>query len=315
MSEAAPIAPESGQGKTPSKKDAKKAEKLAKFNAKTATKAAAAASSSDQKESKKDKSTPKAKQVEEPVYVNTTPPGQKKGQANGSVKRLLFAHLFLFITKDMSQPMASGYNPIAVESAWYDWWNAQGYFKPQLDETTGKPKKEGLFIIPAPPPNVTGSLHIGHGLTVAIQDTLIRWNRMLGKTTLFVPGFDHAGISTQAVIEGRIWKLEGKTRHDYGREAFLEKVWAWKDEYVCPVHIIRDYILNLPTDIKPALLNSCTVLVEAMNGLEQHLLWMMLALMRLQRIFADYMSKESYFVPTVSSTGALHSTLPSLISN
>ncbi|PVG02364.1 putative VAS1-valyl-tRNA synthetase [Serendipita vermifera] len=210
MSEAAPIPPESGQGKTPSKKDAKKAEKLAKFNAKTANKAAAAASTSDQKESKKDKSTPKAKQVEEPTYVNTTPPGQKK---------------------DMSQPMASGYNPIAVESAWYDWWNAQGYFKPQFDESTGKPKKEGLFVIPAPPPNVTGSLHIGHGLTVAIQDTLIRWNRMLGKTTLFVPGFDHAGISTQAVIEGRIWKLEGKTRHDYGREAFLEKVWAWKDEY------------------------------------------------------------------------------------
>lgn len=128
--------------------------------------------------------------------------------------------------------MANGYNPIAVESAWYDWWEEQGYFKPQLDPESGKPKKEGLFVIPAPPPNVTGSLHIGHGLTVAIQDTLIRWNRMLGKTTLFVPGFDHAGISTQAVVEGRIWKLEGKTRHDYGREAFLEKVWAWKDEFV-----------------------------------------------------------------------------------
>lgn len=129
----------------------------------------------------------------------------------------------------MSQAMASGYNPIAVESAWYDWWENQGFFKPQLDEN-GKTKKEGLFVIPAPPPNVTGSLHIGHGLTTAIQDTLIRWNRMLGKTTLFVPGFDHAGISTQAVVESRIWKLEGKTRHDYGRDAFLEKVWDWKDE-------------------------------------------------------------------------------------
>lgn len=128
--------------------------------------------------------------------------------------------------------MANAYNPIAVESAWYDWWDAQGFFQPQLDPETGKPKKEGLFIIPAPPPNVTGSLHIGHGLTTAIQDALIRWNRMLGKTTLFVPGFDHAGISTQAVVEGRIWKLEGKTRHDYGRDAFLEKIWAWKDEYV-----------------------------------------------------------------------------------
>jgi valyl-tRNA synthetase len=129
----------------------------------------------------------------------------------------------------MSQPMANAYNPIAVESAWYDWWETQGYFKPQLD-SSGKPKKEGLFVIPAPPPNVTGSLHIGHGLTTAIQDTLVRWNRMLGKTTLFVPGFDHAGISTQAVVESRIWKLERKTRHDYGRDVFLEKVWAWKDE-------------------------------------------------------------------------------------
>ncbi|KIM30663.1 hypothetical protein M408DRAFT_328197 [Serendipita vermifera MAFF 305830] len=203
---APPEAAGSEAAKAASKKDAKKAEKLAKFNAKNATKSAAATSSNT--ESKKDKGA-KSKKAEEPEYVNTTPSGQKK---------------------DMSQPMANGYNPIAVESAWYDWWDSQGYFKPQLDEA-GKPKKEGLFIIPAPPPNVTGSLHIGHGLTTAIQDTLIRWNRMLGKTTLFVPGFDHAGISTQAVVESRIWKLEGKTRHDYGRDAFLEKVWAWKDEY------------------------------------------------------------------------------------
>lgn len=70
--------------------------------------------------------------------------------------------------------MASGYNPIAVESAWYDWWQAQGFFEPQLD-ANGGPKPEGLFVIPAPPPNVTGSLHIGHALTTAIQDCLIRW--------------------------------------------------------------------------------------------------------------------------------------------
>ncbi|KAG8805237.1 hypothetical protein FRC17_005615, partial [Serendipita sp. 399] len=195
------------------KKEAKKAEKLAKFNAKAAIKAATttpatATTTSDSQDAKKEKTKPK--KTEEPAFVNTTPPGEKK---------------------DMSQPMASGYNPIAVESAWYDWWEAKGYFKPVLDTETGKAKKEGQFVIPLPPPNVTGSLHIGHGLTVAIQDTLIRWNRMLGKTVLYVPGFDHAGISTQAVVEGRIWKLEGKTRHDYGREAFLEKVWAWKDEY------------------------------------------------------------------------------------
>lgn len=69
---------------------------------------------------------------------------------------------------------STGYNPIAVEAAWYDWWEAQGYFKPQLT-ADGKVKPEGVFVIPLPPPNVTGSLHIGHALTVAIQDTLIRW--------------------------------------------------------------------------------------------------------------------------------------------
>ena len=75
---------------------------------------------------------------------------------------------------DLSQPMASGYNPIAVESAWYDWWETQGFFRPQTT-ADGKAKPEGLFVIPSPPPNVTGSLHIGHALTVAIQDTLTRW--------------------------------------------------------------------------------------------------------------------------------------------
>ena len=79
-----------------------------------------------------------------------------------------------FPSEDLSQPMASGYNPIAVESAWYDWWLAQGFFKPQT-LPDGKPKPEGLFYIPYPPPNVTGSLHIGHALTLAIQDSLIRW--------------------------------------------------------------------------------------------------------------------------------------------
>ncbi|KAF9076843.1 tRNA synthetases class I-domain-containing protein [Rhodocollybia butyracea] len=115
--------------------------------------------------------------------------------------------------------MATSYNPIAVESAWYDWWNAQGFFSPQTIRYS------------APPPNVTGSLHIGHALTTAIQDGLVRWNRMLGKTTLFIPGFDHAGISTQSVVEKRLFKSSGKTRHDLGREKFLETVMDWKTEY------------------------------------------------------------------------------------
>ena len=70
--------------------------------------------------------------------------------------------------------MPSGYNPIAVEAAWYDWWHEQGFFKPELDPDGGT-KSEGLFVISAPPPNVTGSLHIGHALTTAIQDALVRW--------------------------------------------------------------------------------------------------------------------------------------------
>lgn len=76
---------------------------------------------------------------------------------------------------DMSQPMAASYNPHAVEAAWYDWWEAQGFFKPRT-QSDGSAMPEGCFVIPAPPPNVTGSLHIGHALTVAIQDCLVRWS-------------------------------------------------------------------------------------------------------------------------------------------
>jgi valyl-tRNA synthetase len=131
---------------------------------------------------------------------------------------------------DMSEEMAANYNPRAVEAAWYEWWLKEGFFKPELT-ADGKPKPEGLFVVPAPPPNVTGSLHIGHALTVAIQDALVRWNRMLGKTVLFNPGTDHAGISCQSVVEKKLWKDEKLTRHDLGREAFVSKVWEWKQKY------------------------------------------------------------------------------------
>jgi valyl-tRNA synthetase len=85
---------------------------------------------------------------------------------------------------DLSQPMASGYNPIAVESAWYDWWEAQGFFSPQLT-ADGNIKPEGLFVIPLPPPNVTGSLHIGHALTIAIEDGLTRWYVILNDIYIY----------------------------------------------------------------------------------------------------------------------------------
>ncbi|KAG1759709.1 tRNA synthetases class I-domain-containing protein [Suillus occidentalis] len=198
------VTPESdGPSKSAAKKEAKRLEKEAKLAAKHLKQATS--TPAGEKKAKADKE----KKEQEPAFVNTTPMGEKK---------------------DMSQPMASGYNPIAVESAWYDWWEAQGFFKPQTTEN-GETKPEGVFVIPMPPPNVTGSLHIGHALTVAIQDCLIRWNRMLGKTTLFVPGFDHAGISTQSVVEKRLYKAEGKTRHDLGREVFLGKVMEWKNDY------------------------------------------------------------------------------------
>lgn len=134
------------------------------------------------------------------------------------------------VLKSLDDPLYKAYNPAIVESAWYSWWEKEGFFEPEFGPDGG-PKPEGVFVIPAPPPNVTGALHIGHGLTIAIQDTLIRWNRMLGKTVLFLPGFDHAGISTQSVVEKMLWKQEKKTRHDLGREKFTNLVWDWKNDY------------------------------------------------------------------------------------
>lgn len=87
---------------------------------------------------------------------------------------MLIALFYPCLYVDTTQPMSAGYNPIAVESAWYDWWLEEGFFKPAL-KPDGQPKEEGLFVIPSPPPNVTGSLHIGHALATAIQDSLIRW--------------------------------------------------------------------------------------------------------------------------------------------
>ena len=192
-------------------KERKKAEKLAKFNAKKAKQADSAKAKADEpKKPKKEKK--KADATPAPEYIDKTVPGEKK------------------VLASLEDPAFKAYNPKNVESSWYSWWDKSGFFEPELTED-GKIKSEGVFSIPCPPPNVTGALHIGHALTVSIQDTLIRWNRMQGKTTLFIPGFDHAGIATQSVVEKQIWAKEQKTRHDYGREKFVEKVWEWKEEY------------------------------------------------------------------------------------
>ncbi|PLB34360.1 valine--tRNA ligase [Aspergillus candidus] len=122
------------------------------------------------------------------------------------------------------------YDPRTIETGRYEWWEERGLFKPEFG-SDNKVKPEGAFVIPIPPPNVTGSLHMGHALTNALQDTMIRWERMRGKTTLWLPGMDHAGISTQSVVEKMLWKKEQKTRHDLGRKEFTDRVWAWKHEY------------------------------------------------------------------------------------
>ncbi|MDP2271040.1 MAG: valine--tRNA ligase [Archangium sp.] len=118
-----------------------------------------------------------------------------------------------------------GWMPGVVESKWYPLWESRGYFKPEVDST--KPS----FSIVLPPPNITGSLHLGHALTATIQDILIRWKRMSGFNVLWVPGTDHAGIATQMVVERELKKTENKTRHDYGREEFVKRIWQWREKY------------------------------------------------------------------------------------
>ncbi|XP_011626495.1 valine--tRNA ligase, mitochondrial 1 [Amborella trichopoda] len=127
--------------------------------------------------------------------------------------------------KRLSREMAKQYSPIAVEAVWYAWWEKSGFFV--ADAKSSRPP----FVIVLPPPNVTGALHIGHGLTTAIQDTIIRWRRMSGYNALWIPGMDHAGIATQVVVEKKIMRERHVTRHDVGRELFVAEVWKWKDEY------------------------------------------------------------------------------------
>ncbi|XP_032703241.1 valine--tRNA ligase, mitochondrial isoform X1 [Lontra canadensis] len=131
--------------------------------------------------------------------------------------------------KDVSRLLPPAYSPQYVEAAWYSWWVQEGFFKPEyqtkLPQATGE-----TFSMCIPPPNVTGSLHIGHALTVAIQDALVRWHRMCGDQVLWVPGSDHAGIATQAVVEKQLWKERGVRRHELSREEFLREVWKWKEE-------------------------------------------------------------------------------------
>ncbi len=123
--------------------------------------------------------------------------------------------------RQIIDPMDKTYQPSAIETQWYKTWEEKGYFKPSGN---GAP-----YCIMIPPPNVTGSLHMGHGFNNAIMDTLVRYHRMKGHNTLWQVGTDHAGIATQMVVERQLG-AQGVSRHDLGRENFLDKVWEWKAE-------------------------------------------------------------------------------------
>eukprot|EP00127_Corallochytrium_limacisporum_P003771 Clim_evm103s152 gene=Clim_evmTU103s152 len=190
----------------------KQAEKLAKFLAKQEKLKSKGgdgkAKDGKAKEEKKAKVKAVAKQDN---WVDPTKPGEKK---------------------ILGEEMDAGYDPRRVESSWGKWWEKEGFYKPEYggrDVQAENPK--GKFVMVIPPPNVTGVLHIGHALTMAVEDTLTRWHRMRGETVLWNPGCDHAGIATQVVVEKRVQRLEGKTRHDLGREEFLKRVWDYKNEF------------------------------------------------------------------------------------
>ncbi|XP_054462688.1 valine--tRNA ligase, mitochondrial isoform X2 [Anoplopoma fimbria] len=145
---------------------------------------------------------------QEIVYAAQTPPGTKK---------------------DTSLLFPSSYCPEYVESSWYQWWEKEGFFRPEQHERLSH-RVDQTFALCIPPPNVTGTLHLGHALTVAVEDALVRWRRMQGYRVLWVPGCDHAGIATQTVVERRLLREGGKRRQDLTRKQFLREVWKWKNE-------------------------------------------------------------------------------------
>ena len=133
------------------------------------------------------KAKKKGKKKVKEAFVNKTPKGEKK---------------------DLSGPMEA-YNPAAVEAAWGDWWEAKGFYRANAEKAGSLEHKE-KFVMVIPPPNVTGSLHLGHALTCSIEDTIVRYQRMAGKEVLWLPGTDHAGIATQTVVEKKLCERKAK---------------------------------------------------------------------------------------------------------
>ncbi|XP_034255106.1 valine--tRNA ligase-like [Thrips palmi] len=129
--------------------------------------------------------------------------------------------------KDVSGKLPRVYESAAVESEWYEWWEREGFFKLQ-PKSSRKNKDSKPFTMILPPPNVTGTLHLGHALTVTVQDVIARWRRMSGQDVLWIPGTDHAGIATQIVVEKQLWAQQKKTRHELGRENFVKEIQKWQ---------------------------------------------------------------------------------------
>jgi valyl-tRNA synthetase len=129
------------------------------------------------------------------------------------------------MASDSTKKTPAAYNPAEIEQRWYRYWEDNGFFRADID-----PEKTP-HVIMMPPPNVTGRLHMGHALQDTVQDSLTRMRRMQGYVALWMPGLDHAGIATQNVVERQLKETEGKDRHALGREAFVDRVWDWKEEY------------------------------------------------------------------------------------
>src|SRR5712691_3921352 len=125
----------------------------------------------------------------------------------------------------MATELPKQYDPKEAQQKWLTFWTERGYFHSRPD-----PNRTPYTIV-IPPPNVTGALHMGHALNNTLQDVLIRWRRMQGYNAEWMPGTDHAGIATQAVVERLVFAQEKKTRRDLGREELVKRIWAWKDQY------------------------------------------------------------------------------------
>ena len=126
----------------------------------------------------------------------------------------------------MTKKLSKHYDFSKVQKSVYKRWL-------EKDSMSAIPdKRQNRYVIMMPLPNITGALHMGHAIDNVMQDLLTRWHRMLGDNTLWMPGADHAGIATQAIVEKRLFELEGKTRHDIGRQGLIDRILAWKDEYL-----------------------------------------------------------------------------------